>query len=54
MIILAAALGGGIWGVLYVRKRGGTGFDMAQYAAVWAMIGGVLGLAATIGVERML
>jgi hypothetical protein len=54
MIILAGALGGGIWGILHVRKRGGTRLDMAQYAAVWAMIGGVLGLAATIALERML
>jgi Na+/H+-dicarboxylate symporter len=54
MIILAGALLGGIWGVLHVRKRGGTGLDMAQYAAVWALIGGVLGVVATIIVERML
>ena len=54
MIILASTLGGAIWGVMHVRKRGGTGLDMAQYGAVWGMIGGVLGVAATIALERML
>ena len=53
MIILAGLIIGAVWGVLHVRKRGGSGFDMAQYGAVWALIGAVAGLALTIGIERL-
>jgi flagellar motor component MotA len=36
------------------RKRGGNRLDMAQYAGVWGIIGALLGLIATIAVERMI
>ncbi|MCB1405068.1 MAG: hypothetical protein KDK01_02105 [Rhodobacteraceae bacterium] len=54
MIIIAGLLIGAIWGVIYVRRRNGRGFDIAQYAAVWGLIGAILGVVATIGVERLL
>lgn len=54
MIILAGLIIGAVWGVLHVRRRGGTGFDMAQYGAVWGIIGAIAGFAATIGLERFL
>lgn len=54
MIVLAAALIGAIWGVIYVRKRNGNRLDMLQYGAVWALIGAILGLVATIGLEKFL
>lgn len=54
MIVIAGILIGVIWGVIYVRRRGGTGFDIAQYAAVWGIIGAILGIVATIGIERLI
>jgi hypothetical protein len=54
MIIAVFMLGGGIWGGLHARMRGGKGFDIAQYAAVWGIIGALLGVVTTILVERML
>lgn len=54
MIILAGLIIGVVWGVLHVRKRGGSGFDMAQYGAVWGIIGALLGFAVTIGIDRLL
>lgn len=54
MIILASALGGGIWGALSAKRRGGTGADMAQYAAGFGIAFGLLGLFLTIFLERML
>ncbi|MCC5970850.1 MAG: hypothetical protein JJU15_12965 [Pararhodobacter sp.] len=54
MIIIAGIVIGALWGVFNARKRGGTGFDIAQYAAVGAIIGGILGTFATIGIERLL
>ena len=50
--ILTAILGAAL-GALHVRRRRGNGFDMAQYAAVWAIIGGVLGLLAAILLARL-
>lgn len=54
MIIIAGILVGALLGATNARKRGGTGFDIAQYTAVGAIIGAILGTFATIGVERML
>lgn len=46
--ILGAAAGG-----LVARRRRGNGFDIAQWAAVWAIIGGLLGLLALIVLTRL-
>lgn len=54
MIIAVFMLGGATWGGLHAKKRGGKGFDIAQYAAVWGLIGAILGTALTILVERMM
>lgn len=53
MIILAGLIIGAGWGVLHARRRGGSGADMAQYGAVWGIIGALLGFVATIGIERL-
>jgi hypothetical protein len=53
IVIFGAALGAGL-GWRSARARGGNRLDLAQYAGVGAIIGGLLGLFATIGVERML
>ena len=54
MIILAGALGGGLWGALLAKRRDGTAADMAQYAAGFGIAFGLLGLFLTIFLERML
>jgi hypothetical protein len=53
MIIIAGLLGGGTIGALTARKRGGNRLDMAQYAAAFGIAFGLLGLFATILLERM-
>lgn len=54
MIIIAGIIIGALVGAFNARKRGGAGADIAQYAGVGALIGGLLGVFATIGIERML
>ena len=54
MIIIAGLVIGAVWGVIYVRRRNGNGFDIAQYAAVWGIICAILGVVATLGIERLL
>lgn len=54
MIVLAGLIGGALAGALHARKRGGNRLDMAQYAAVYGIIFALLGLFATIGLERIL
>ncbi len=54
MIVLAGLVFGALWGGLTARKRGGNRLDIAQYTAVGAIAGGLVGLFATIAIERML
>ena len=54
MIVLAGLALGAAFGVLQARKGGGNRLDMAQYGAVGGIIGGILGLFVTIGLERLL
>lgn len=54
MIVLICVIAGGVYGGARARRRGGNGFDIAQYAAVFAIIGAITGLFVTIGVERLL
>jgi hypothetical protein len=54
MIIIAGLIGGALWGAMHARKQGGNRMDMAQYAAVYGIIFGLLGLVATIVLERMI
>ncbi|WP_298430764.1 hypothetical protein [uncultured Jannaschia sp.] len=53
MLPILTALIGAVLGALAARRRRGTGFDMAQWAAVWAIIGGLLGLIALIVLARL-
>lgn len=53
ILIVSAALGAGL-GWRSARARGGNRLDLAQYAGVGAIIGALVGLFLTIGVERML
>jgi hypothetical protein len=52
MIVLASILAGAIIGGLKARKRGGAVLDIAQYAASFAIIFGLVGLLATILISR--
>ncbi len=54
MIVLAGLVAGAVWGGLTARRRGGNRLDIAQYAAVGGIAGGLLGLFAAIAIERML
>ena len=53
MIVIAGFLGGALWGAYLARSREGTRADMAQYAAGFGIAFGLLGLFATIFLERM-
>ncbi len=54
MIVIAGILAGAVWGGVFARRRGGSGADIAQYAAVWGIIGAILGLMITVGIDRMM
>ncbi len=54
MIVIAAMLLGAGWGARSARQRGGNGMDIAQYAAVGAILGALLGLLATLVLARVL
>ena len=54
MIVIIGLIGGAALGWWQARRRGGNRLDRAQYAGVFAIIGGLLGLAVTIGIERIL
>ena len=54
MIILAGFLGGGAYGAWLARKRKGNRLDMLQYGAGFGIALGLLGMFATMVLERML
>lgn len=54
MIVILAALSGAIIGGMTARKRGGNRLDIAQYAAGYALAFTVVGLIATVVIDRIL
>ena len=54
MIVLAGLVLGAAWGGWTAQRRGGNRLDIAQYAAVGGIAGGLVGLFATIAIERIL
>ncbi|MGY6703315.1 hypothetical protein [Roseinatronobacter sp.] len=54
MIVIFGLVAGALLGWRSANKRGGNRLDMAQYAAVGGIIGALLGLFATIGLEKIL
>lgn len=54
MIVIAGLVFGALGGALLARSRGGRGLDMAQYAAGFGIAFALLGLFATIILERVL
>jgi uncharacterized protein YcfJ len=53
MIVIAAACLGALVGGLTAHRRGGARADIAQYAMAYAMAFAILGLFATIAIDRM-
>ena len=53
MIVIAAFFAGAMFGALRARRRGGSGFDIAQYALVHAILFGIIGMFVTIGIDRL-
>jgi len=54
MIVLAGIILGAVWGALLARRRKGNRLDMAQYAGAFAVFGALLGLFATIILDRLI
>lgn len=54
MIVLAGILTGALWGAAVARRRQGNALDIAQHAASFGILFGLIGLFLTILVERML
>jgi hypothetical protein len=54
MIVLAGLVLGALFGAGLAKKRGGRKLDMLQYAAGFAIFFMLIGLFATIFLERML
>ena len=54
MIVIVAALSGAIIGGMTARKRCGNRLDIAQYAAGYALAFTVVGLIATVVIDRIL
>lgn len=52
MISLLASLTGALFGYGRAARRGGNGFDRAQYAAIYAIIFGLIGLFVSIILMR--
>ncbi|WP_146345203.1 apolipoprotein acyltransferase [Falsiphaeobacter marinintestinus] len=52
MIVIFAVLAGAILGALTAKKRNGKPADIAQYAAVYAIAFGIVGMLATIMIHR--
>jgi hypothetical protein len=53
MIILGALVLGALIGAGVARRRGGRGIDQAQYAAGYGIAFGLLGVFATILIDRL-
>ncbi|MDC1481176.1 MAG: apolipoprotein acyltransferase [Ascidiaceihabitans sp.] len=54
MIVIVAALIGAIFGGITAKRRGGNKLDIAQYATGFGMAFVVVGLIATVVLERII
>ncbi|MCB1345297.1 MAG: hypothetical protein H6900_11905 [Rhodobacter sp.] len=52
MFIFAGFLIGAVWGGIFARRKGGERLDIVQYAAVWGLIGAILGTVLTVVIQR--
>ncbi len=51
MLPILTAIAGAVAGAVFARK--GNGFDIAQYAAVWAVMGFIVGIVGIIVLTRL-
>lgn len=54
MIVIAGALLGAALGGFNARRRNGSTADIAQYAAAYSILFALIGLLATIAIEKVL
>lgn len=54
MLVIGGLVIGALWGAFSARRRGGKPADIAQYATVYAIVLGILGLFLTILIERLM
>jgi hypothetical protein len=54
MIVILLALIGGFYGWRIAKKRDGNRLDKLQYAAVYCMVGTMVGLLLTVIIERLI
>jgi hypothetical protein len=54
MFVIGGLILGAISGGWTARQRGGKPADIAQWAAVWAILFGLVGLFVTLVLDRML
>lgn len=52
MLVILGATGGALWGAYLANKRGGNKKDIAQYAAGFSILWAVVGLIATVVLDR--
>jgi hypothetical protein len=53
MIVIAAFLAGALSGALIARRRNGRLADILHHAAIYGIASGLLGLFATLIIDRM-
>lgn len=54
MLVIAGMVFGALGGALFARRKGGKGFDIAQYAIAFCILFGIIGLFATLITHRLL
>lgn len=54
MIVIFGIVAGALWGGWNAKQRRGDRKDIAQYSGVGAIVGGLVGLFVTIGLEKLL
>ncbi|MFC0280095.1 hypothetical protein ACFOHK_11210 [Falsigemmobacter intermedius] len=54
MLVIAGLMFGALGGAWFARRKGGAGFDIAQYAAGLGIFFGILGLFATLILDRLI
>jgi len=54
MIVILLALIGGFYGWRIAKKQDGNRLDKLQYAAVYCMVGTMVGLLMTVIIERLI
>jgi hypothetical protein len=54
MFVIGGLVLGAVGGGWTARRRGGKPADIAQWAAVWAMLFGIAGLFVTLILDRLL